>query len=295
MATKPFFRVGYLACACIISALTWQHSVSYAAYEPNVDVNDYPKEDVKKGMQAMRLLTKNAREAVIAEKMALLFLLSGESAYGEERHSSEHGTKYFEVKPEAKFMSSSGKMLDFNQELNTFRKKKFTNNTGWDIWVQAKQGICAVGEDVIFTAFANDVTKITQQTAKRHLKAVPAKLREAWLAQWGGMLFMPDGSDAYDTPEPMKKYATFSAKREFAMNKRKPGAKFIDTEGKEQDADAVWAMHTKSERNLKIMFSASWCAGIIGADDILALFPKEVKALRANHSKRAGEAAAAQE
>ena len=267
--------------ACTAALLVWVCGALHAAYEPNVNPSDYPKDEVRKGLQAMKSLPKIAREAIIAEKLALLFLTSGEGAYGDEHLAGEHGTKWFDVKSQAKFMSSSGKLTDYHQVLNEVRKKKLQGTEGWDVWVHAKQGICAVGEEVIFSSYVADVTKMVQQTAKRHLNSVPQILRDAWLAEWGGLLFMPDGSSAYDSPKPTKKYGTFSAKKEFAMVCRKPGAQFIDSKGEQKDADAVWKEHVKNVRNEKILFSACWCAGLIGAEDILSLFPKEVKAMKA--------------
>lgn len=261
-----------------------------AEYKPNVNVDDYPREEVRKAVSALKAMPKPAREALLAEKMALLFMLSGESAYGGEKTSTEEGgAKYFDVKRGSKYMGSNGKMYDFFNEHDALFKKKTTGIKGSELWIRAKTSIGAVGEDAVFISFAKDVTRIAQQTAKRHLNAVPQQLREAWLAKWGGLLFMPDGSDAYDQPTISKKHATLSSVGEFAMVEHKPGALYVDPRGKTCNFDEVWAIHTKQDRNTKILFSASWCAGIVGAKDITSLFPAEMKAMRAGRDKAVEE------
>ena len=258
-----------------------------AAYAPDVNIEDYPKEEIKKGVLALKALPITGKECCIAEKMGLVFSPSSGSAYEHDLLSNEvEHTKYYKVKQDAQYIGTNGKLYSFSKEMHGAWNKKTLGKNNKDSWIEAKQAIGATGEDAIFAAFAKDVTKLAQQTAKYHLKSLPTKLRDAWLAQYGGMLYMPDGSDAYDGEDSYRRHGTVSVKQQVVVRKFKPEALFMDSKGEELNAQEVKDNLSKTDKVRSAIGHITWCASLVGAEDILSLFPKEVKAMR-KHAKEA--------
>lgn len=252
-----------------------------AEYKPTVNVEDYPKEHIRKGVAMLKALPVLGRECCIAEKMGLLFSASGESGYtgNMQTNESEH-TNYYEVKKDGLFIGSNGKAYRFYDEMHAAWDKKTMGKSNKDIWRDAKQAIGATGEDAIFSSFAKDVTKLAQQTAKYHLKALPAKVRDAWLAQYGGLLYMPDGANAYNGERSYRRYGTVSVKQQLVVHEFKSDALFTDSKGEELNVSEVMSELAKTTKVRGALEHATWCASLVGEDDILCLFPKEMKAMR---------------
>lgn len=264
-----------------LTLITLLACIVKAEYAPDVNVADYPKEEIKKGVLALKALPITGKECCIAEKMGLVFSPSGGSGYtGSEQTNTVEHTKYYEVKGDTLYIGSNGKVYNFSKEMHAAWDKKTLGKNNKDAWIEAKQAIGATGEDAIFAAFAKDVTKLAQQTAKYHLKNLPTKVRDAWLAQYGGMLYMPDGSDAYNGERTYRRYGTVSVKQVVVVREHKSDALFTDSKGEQMNADEVWSNLAKTDKIRGTLEHITWCASLVGADEILLLFPKEVKAMR---------------
>lgn len=257
-----------------------------AAYTPEVNVDDYPKEEIRKGVLALKALPITGKECCIAEKMGLVFSPGGGSGYtGEEKTNVVEHTKFYTVKNDTLYIGSNGKVYNFSKEMHAAWDKRTLGKSNKDSWIEAKQAIGATGEDAIFAAFAKDVTKLAQQTAKYHLKNLPAKLRDAWLARYGGLLYMPDGSDAYNGTRSYRRYGTVSVKQPVIVREYKSDALFTDSKGEELNVNEIWGNLAKTDKIRGTLEHITWCASLVGAEDILNLFPKEVKAMRKYHKE----------
>ena len=253
-----------------------------AEFCPNIAPETAARAEVQQGVEALQKMPRRMREAIIAEKMALLFFPSGMKAYGPEKTSAEEGgAKYFQVLPGAKFVASDGKVYDFMEEqaaaLAQYR----------DLWVQAKTAIGAVGEDAVFSAFEDEVKLLALLAARRHLRAVPTQLRDIWLAEQTGLLYMPTGKTAYYKPRQVWQQATLSSARKYAMTECKAGALFaLPQTAKTVDVDVERAKYTSAtNRNRMILNMAAWCASVAGLDRTLAAFANEMSALKAARTK----------
>lgn len=252
-----------------------------AEYKPNINLDDYSKDDIKQGITAIKALPVMGRECCIAEKMGLLFSPSGESGYtGEMKTMASEHTKYYEVKKDALFIGTNGKVYNFYDEMHAAWNKKSLGKDNKDVWREAKQGIGTTGEDAIFSTVAKEVTKLAQQTAKYHLKKLPIKVRDAWLAQYGGMLYMTDGTDAYNGERTYRRYGTISVKQPVVTREHKRDALFTTSKGEELNVNEVWDTLAKTAKVRGTLEHITWCASLVGVEDILLLFPKEVKAMR---------------
>ena len=283
---------GGIVGICLVAAGGMTSPVQ-AAFSSDAKVEEYPKEEVKKGVQALRTMPSTLRQACFAEKLGLLFMATQASAYKDELSSnSEEGCSFYGVRDNAQFVTSNGKVMNFLKELQDSFNKKNTGKSNREMWTRAKRAIGAVGEEVVFAAFAADITKIAQQTAKTQLKSLPSKLRDAWLAHWGNFLFMEDGSNPYSGETRSRRHGTVGFQRELVTKNRRFGAKYIDSQGNKQDAAEVWQAFTKTPRNAWAYDTASWCVCVVGAEDILAMFPKETKAMAQYYAAARAESGA---
>lgn len=266
-----------------MSALTAMSMLAtlQAAYDPEVDIKTFPREEVKKGVTTLRAMTQLGRQACIAERMGLLFSPVESSAYqGDPQYHETEKVRFLNVRERSQFVSSTGRLCDFHNEMHgLWEKKSAGKTTGKELWTRAKQAIGRVGDEPLFISFAPEITKMAQQTAKYHLKNMPQLLREAWLAQMGGLLYMEDGSSAYGADRTITRYGTIGLQQTFVTCSPKVGAMFTDSQGKSHELSEVLQKNETVKRNAWAWDHATWCACLVGVNDILSLFSKEVKQL----------------
>ena len=259
--------------------------VARAEYAPQVHVNEYPKDEVQKGVKALRALPSLWRDSLIAEVMGLLFL-PNDTAYDSELKTHPDGYRYYWIKDGALFVSGTGRVYDRRKDIfdgGAIRESAKAKKLNIENWKTVRLAMQVVGEETILSSFARDVARVVQQTAKYHLKKLPAKLREEMLAELADLCYMPDGSHARSGKLAWPRYGSINFNQKVESWELKSGAFFMDSQGKAQEVAAVRKRFAKSVSNEELI---RWCASLVGEKDILTLFPKELKALRAAYEQK---------
>ena len=250
-----------------------------AEYKSPVDPKDHLTEEITKGVSALRVLSPAARECLITEAMGLLFSPSHNSAY-QTTLKKKDGEMYHPVYDDAQFISSKGKVCNFYKTLREIINKKTPGKSIEQAWKQTKQAMASTSAEALFVPFEKEVTKMALATAKYYLKSFPPKLRDAWLALYGDMAYTPDGNDAPFTEESWKRFGTVNFEQMYTERKAQKNALYTDSSGDEYNLNEVWEKHTKQPDVAKKLRLLTWSSNLIGVNDILELYPKEVKAMK---------------
>lgn len=268
--------VGVLVC-CGVAAR--------AEYAPQVHVDEYPKEEVQKGVRALRALPALWRDSFIAEMMGLLFL-PNDAAYEPGLKQHPDGYPQYWIREGALLVSGTGRVYNHSKDVlegGAVRESAKARKQNTENWKTARLAMQVVGEETIFSFVARDVARVVQQTAKYHLKKMPAKLREELLAELAGLCYVPGGGSARSGKLAWARLGTVSFNQKVESWELKSGALFMDSQGREQDISALRKRFAGSAASEELI---RWCASLVGEKDILSLFPKEVKALRAAYEQR---------
>ena len=275
--------------SCVLVGLCCLAELAPAAYKPMINASAMA--EAKKGISALKMLSPTARQACIAERLGLLYMDASDSAYSGRPWTDDVGFHYYPVKHGSKYMGGNGKEYDFFTERAAARQKKFGGVSGNDIWNRAMLAMEMAGEDTVFSAFVNEVTKVVQQTARRHLRLLPKEMRDSMLAQIADLLYVDEGGDAYADEKSSERYGTINMERKCVWREPRPDAKFRDSTGKEWKHEELWSRKGISGKVPYSVDLIRWCVMLVGEDDILSLFPREVKDMRKyNASKQAPEA-----
>lgn len=252
--------------------------IAWGEYAPEVHIAKEQLQDVKQGVQALKTIPKELRQACIAEKLGLLYMANGESAYSSRTKTSKReGVRFYPVLPGARYIDAKGK----EQEFETAIKSKTDRHDRY--WVRAKQAIYSAGPEAVFAEFSEEVTAMCLHLAKRKLSQMPQDMRAAFFAEIAGLLKGANGGSGYagECREHIGGtdcYMTWSSPVKDAT--------FIDANGESQS----W-IHFADARKAKKIYGQAWtlsrwCCYLVGKDDVLKLFRDEVEALeRANDSK----------
>lgn len=268
-----------------IATLVYAGMMAHAEYAPNVHVEDYPKDEVQKGVRALRALTSLGRDSFIAEVLGLMFTKDG-TAYDWEAKSHPDGYRYYWAKDGALFVAGTGRVYDRRKDVfegNATKESAKMKKASQENWKIARQVMHEVGEETILSFFSRDVTRIVQQTAKYHLKKLPTKLREEILAELAGLCYMPDGSSARGEKLAWTRHGTLNLTQKVETWELKSGACFMDSQGKEQKIDEVRKRYSRNATNEELI---RWCANLLGEKDILSMFAKDVKTLRSAYEQK---------
>ena len=260
-----------------------------AKYAPKVNITDEQVADVKKGIYAMKMLPRLAREACIAEKLGLLFTPDGKPAYSKsESFSKIENVRYFQVYDSARFVSSEGRLYGFYEVVGT---KVRPNPKVLSMWYRAKQAIYNYGEEALFSAFKDDVTRIVLATAKNRLSMMPGDLRDACFAQYTGWCYTQDGNSAVRIWHYVSKSSANLCEgthRQAIWNELHNNAIFTSSNNVELSFSKLYKERGK--------YSQSWgivglCVDLVGIRDIMSLFPKERDIMKAGYEKQTGMSA----
>lgn len=261
----------------------------HADYDPKVQVPKEQAEDVKSGVSALKRLPRLLREACIAEKLGLLFMPDGGSAYSDKEsfHSTEN-VRFYPVKKGARFVGSDGKLYDFNEVL----KSKFKpNSKAEETWKKVKRAIYNYGEDVVFSAFKDEVTQLVLLTAKNRLYSMPMEYRCACLVQYTGWAYNKEGKSAVRTWRYVSRSSVNrceGTKRQGVWNELHDDALFTGPDGKERSFKTC--IDTRGN-HYKAWVKVGLCVDLIGIKDVLSVVPKERDVLKAYYEQKVGEQA----
>ena len=255
----------------ILGALALMSSVhtAWAGYKP-VDVSDIKGEQRKQLMEAVRGVNKMpapAKDCYVCEQLGLCFHMDGREA-----GSIYHGYPGTSGGAKAKFVSKTGRLSAWRDAVNSAGGQW---GKSWDEAHQFKPG-------AVLSFFEKNVDSIVHNTAKYLLKEMPDITRYAMLASIGRMLYKADG-----TTLPASGYsAKVRIGSGFDVNyngNASDGYSFIDPTGRECSLQEAFAADAKKKRWRD---TVRRCENLIGARDILALFPEEVKAMRRHYKQR---------
>lgn len=277
----------FVALICLFAAGA---DLLHAEYKPDAEPKKSSQVMLQKGQSALMALPMVMRDALISERLGLVFLENGYSAYtGDIRTYDDGICPSYALPIAAQFIASNGKKYDYYRDAVEGRAVRdwakmrtfYTAN-----WHHAKRSLGLAGDEPLLALLNKEVTSVVQQAAKYHLSMLPPDIVEAWLAQLSGFIFMTDGSSPYADLKEWPRQGTVNLHQQIEWRDYKPGAKFINSEGIQYDLDEMWKAHNWSMREKSALEIAEWCVSLVGAKDIQAMFPKEVKVLNNNSKVR---------
>ena len=242
---------------------------AWAEYKP-VDVSDIKGDQRKQLMEAVRGVNKMpapARDCYVCEQLGLCFHLDGR-----EVGALNQGCPATRNANEAKFVSKAGRLSAWQDAVNSAGGQW---GKSWEEAQKFKSG-------AVLRFFKKNIDCIVCNTAKYLLKEMPDITRYAMLASIGRMLYKEDG-----TTLPASGYsARVRIGSGFDVNyngNAGDGYSFMDPAGRECSLKDAFAADSKKKcwRD-----TVRRCENLVGARDILALFPDEVKAMRKYYKQK---------
>lgn len=239
--------------------------------------------EVDRAIEEMKSFSSLLRAAIMAEKMGLLFIPDGRDAYASTITNDEDDhTRYYSVNSDAHFIGEDGKMHLFEDVIkNEVRDRKGMTEK----WRRVKQAIYNHGEEAIFAPFEEEFKKIVLSSAKYFLDSMMEIMREAWLVYVAEFVYEPNGGSPYeeDAPHKWTQPGTINLSKQNEWRNISHKARYISSQGRE-----ILVLWSKNEHK-KLADMANWCRCLLGTEEILNLYPDEVKKLRENYEKRMKE------
>lgn len=245
-----------------------------AAYAPDVHLTEAQQAPARKGAAAMKALNKGMREAIIAEKLALLFSENGRPAYsGALANTKDTNKHYFLVLTGARFVGSDGTVKEYEQFLPAGRDRKKLPASAAKVY----KAMEALGDEAILAAFADEATALCKEAAKYHLMQLDSTMRAAVLADMAGLLTLPNGASPYKGESVNNVNGTLTP---LTLRTVANKTKFFDAKGAMHDYASTIRKGDAEMRRWRSRMQALWCAQLIGNDDVLELFADEVAEIR---------------
>ena len=262
------------------------------------------RKTISGGKATLKSLPKITREALMAQMLGLLFKEDDDyTPYIIDKKSKSYNFLLYEASGKAQFVDSEGKVRYYSQA-TTLPNSKIE----WPGCITLC--VAKYGTDTIFGDYADDIQKMCCNTIKHKMKDIPAITKLAWLAETAGLMYTKGSEPVYNENKHLCiggslfmirslysgvlcnriwRYGGYDTLdqhhsiRWFIYKEAQPNAFFLDTEGKEHTKKEAWnEMEEKAEKTMELLL---WCASLIGGEDVLALYPKEVEALREQHDK----------
>ena len=259
--------VGLVMCI-VIGGISTYILLMPGGYQP-VDVSNIPDGQQKLLSELVKNIKKmpaQSREAFLCEQLGLCFATDGSKVM---RRDAGPATS-----PRASFIGKSGHPQPFGQACKASKS--------WSQCYAAALQMNKFKEGAVLSFFKKDIDCIVYNTAKYLLKEMPNDMRWALLATLDQKLYYQDGRSASDQ-EPYT--ITLDSGHTYRTTGDWNGY-FVGADGKEEKA---WDALRKAGRYGRYM---RWCnlvlacADLVGARDILDLFPDEVKAMRKHYKER---------
>ena len=261
-----------IVCTLIFGSLTLAslQNTAWAEYKP-VDVSDIKGDQRKQLSELVRMMGRmspQSRDAFLCEQLGLCFAADGSGTMWYDNGPRTNGSKAF-------FVGRSGRPLPFDQA--------FRGNSDWDKCYGIASQINQIKAGAALSLFTKDINRIACNTAKYLMKELPDEVRWLLLATLDKKLYYQDGKSA-SAQEPHT--ITLDSGNKYRATGDWNGY-FVGANGKEEKAwDAI-----RPDGNINWWY-ARWgnivlaCGDLVGARDILALFPDEVKAMRKHYRKK---------
>ena len=246
-----------------------------AAYKPKITskMGGQFTKDLKKVVATLKAMPKTVRWAFYAEKLGLCFMPPN-GAIGNDSNGW--------MKDGSHFIGVDGMEYDTKSECDARPKNP-------DTWHPCATSLDRLGREVVFSKLSSEVTAFVLANAKYHLDKRAEELpemRDLYLAYLAKLCYLPDGKSPYGKIEtkigphkqPIQYYELGGT-----------GCKFVDTEGNEHNYRDVFKKYSDLHLDGDRWIILNNCVHHVGAKDILALYPEEVKKLRANYKKKMQE------
>ena len=239
-------------------------------YRPQTNA-DPSAQAVQKAASVVKSMQYPIRWTFFAEKMGLCFMPPNGGVGHVGNGSFAYGSH---------FIGGDGIEYDANSQTAHFSKEM------WNEWAFCATNLERFGREAVFSKLPNDMAEFILQNAKYHLDKMAAEQperRDMYLAYLAKLCYLPDGKSPYNGSLVKSwEWVPQQSIQLYAIENK--GCKFIDTEGVEWSYDAV-------HKKYKFLNGTRWsilnlCAHHLGADAILALYPKEVKKLRLYDEQR---------
>ena len=243
-------------------------NVSWAEYKP-ADVSNI------KGKQRMELteLVKKIKQmpagtadCYVCEQLGLFFKKDGAAAM--RQLGGRPG-----IYQDSLFVGRTKRLSTWIDAVNKLREGQ---------WVEIYSKTVQFKPEVPLYFFAKGVTRIVQNTAKYLLKNMPAVTRQALLASIGRMIYKTDGAILSATGYGSWTRLDCGIVVKYNGNTR-DGYCFMNPEGRECSLQEAFAADPQKQRWRDMVRR---CENLIGAQDILALFPEEVEAMSKHYRGR---------
>ena len=256
--------------ALIVAAVCF--APAEAAYKPKITskMSGQFTKDVQKVVSELKAMPKPVRWTFCAEKLGFLFMPPN----GIPGHDSNTGN----MRDGSHFIGVDGMEYDAGAEYKARPSSK--------AWTSCASAMDRLGREIVFSKLSSEVTALVLENAKFHLDKMAEnmpEMRDMYLAYLAKLCYLPDGKSPYG------KLSTKTGphKQPIQYYELGKGCLFVDEEGTEHNFDEV-------HRKYASLGGARWtildvCAHHVGAKDILALYPDEVKKLRANYKKKMQE------
>lgn len=236
------------------------------AYNPEVNIAPEQKAEVRKAISALKALGKKYRQAVIAEKLGLLFMPSGEAAYSSTAKTSvTEKVRFYQATTGCHYIASDGKEYDFS----TIIDEKAKDSKKQQAWIQAKKSIYSAGDAAVFTELKKEVSDMVLVLARRHYMRMPAKARYAFVAVMNG--------NVQGVGPQMVKERVDGTDENIEVPVYPSGAKFTGKDGQEYTIASVME-ELKEKRLDRAWKQLLWCCELIGKKDILSMMAEQEKA-----------------
>ena len=261
-----------MICALIFGllALTSLQDTAWAEYKP-IDVSDIKGEQLRQLSELVESIKKmppQSRDGFLCEQLGLCFATDGTTVMWREwRGPCTDSSKAF-------FVGRSGRPMFFDKHVRA--------SPTWTACYRETSRMNQIKDGSVLSFFRKDIDRIVCNTAKYLLKEMPDITRYAMLASIGRMLYKEDG-----TTLPASGYGVkVKIGSGFDVNYNGDagdGYFFMDSTGKERSLQQTFATDSRK---------ADWrdivrrCENLVGARNILALFPDEVKVMRKHYRKK---------
>lgn len=261
---KKFVRWGGGMCAwtayMLVAGAVLIPCVLQAAYKP-VDISDITGEQKKALVEVwakLRRMPARTRECFISEQLGLLF-----------RHESDLRTSSGMIIYSSHYVGRNGKVVECSD----------ARNAASESWSDCSRKAREFRKGAVLVPFKKEVHTVVLNTARYLLKSVSSEQRYCLLATMGGMLFDAQGEFKKERVETGE---GDDGTRVTCIDVEHKDYRFLDPEGGEHDVQRDY-VDARYNYQLRMIWR---CENLVGARDILALFPEDVKAMRAQYRGR---------
>ena len=266
-----YFKRFIIFAASIVLMFASIANTAWAEYKP-VDVSGMKgkqRKDLMDLVTKIKQLPPQAADCYICEQLGLFFKADGSVAMKQyHNRPATYG--------DALFIGRTKKIMTLGDAIGNVKEGR---------WGEIYNKTLQFKLEVPLYYFAKDVTRVVKNTARHLLKEMPDDARWALLATLDKKLYYPDVKGA--SHKQQSRTITLDSGHKYSAPGDWEGC-FVGADGKEEKAwDAIRKKGGIDYTRWGNVVLA--CGDLIGARDILTLFPEEVKVMRQFHKQKIAE------